>query len=78
MAWQIAFLIIASSPARFRLMMMIPSIVEKFGFVVIVAVLHSRARISSADGSVAVPHPILGILFIAAFAKRPASRSRGA
>ena len=38
MAWQIAFLIIGSSPARFRLLM-IPSILEKFGHVVTVAAL---------------------------------------
>jgi hypothetical protein len=39
MAWQIAFLVIGSSPVRFR-PLMIPSIVEKFGHVAGVAVLY--------------------------------------
>src|SRR5580765_6737262 len=48
MAWQIAFLVIGSNPARFRLLM-IPSMVEKFGYVVTVAMLYGQARISPAD-----------------------------
>ena len=48
MAWQIAFLLIGSNPARFRLLM-IPSIVEKLGYVVTLAVLYAQARISAAD-----------------------------
>ena len=71
MAWQIAFLAIGSNPARFRLLM-IPSIVEKLGYVVTVAVLHGQARISAADAVAAVPDLLLGILFIAAFAKTSA------
>jgi hypothetical protein len=70
MAWQIAFLLIGSNPARFRLLM-IPSIVEKLGYVVTLAVLFAQARISAADASVAIPDLLLGILFIAAFAKTP-------
>src|SRR6476661_9256125 len=48
MAWQIAFLVIGSNPARFRLLM-VPAIIEKLGWVVVLAVLYSGARISSAD-----------------------------
>lgn len=78
MAWQIAFLIIGSNPVRFRLLM-IPSIIEKFGHVVGVAVLYGQARISAADATAAVPDLLLGALFIAAFAKSPTSlRSRDA
>ena len=68
MAWQIAFLMIGSNPARFRALM-IPSVIEKLGWVVTLAVLHSQARISTLDASAAVPDMLLGILFIAAFAK---------
>jgi hypothetical protein len=71
-AWQIAFLLIGSSPARFR-PLMIPSIVEKLGYVVTVAVLHGQARISVAEATTAAPDLLLGVLFIAAFAKTPAS-----
>jgi hypothetical protein len=70
-AWQIAFLVIGSSPARFR-PLMIPSIVEKLGYVVTLAVQHGQARISAADAAAAVPDLLLGVLFIAAFAKTPA------
>ena len=72
MAWQIAFLIIGSNPARFRLLM-IPSILEKFSYVATVAVLHGHARISAMDASTAVPDALLGVLFIVAFVKTAAS-----
>jgi hypothetical protein len=39
LAWQMAFLMIGSSPARLR-PMMIPSILEKLGYVVTVIVLY--------------------------------------
>jgi hypothetical protein len=68
MAFQIAFLVIGSNPARFR-PLMIPGIIEKIGFVITVAVLHHHARISAADASIALPDLVLGILFIVAFAK---------
>jgi hypothetical protein len=68
MAWQIAFLVIGSNPARFR-PLMIPSMVEKFGYVVTLAVLHGQGRISAADAMAAVPDLLLGVLFVAAFAK---------
>src|SRR5688572_30785942 len=76
MAWQIAFLVIGSNPARFRLLM-IPSIVEKLGYVVTVAVLYGQARISAADASAAGPDLLLSALFITAFAKTPASDAAG-
>jgi hypothetical protein len=48
MAWQFAFLVIGSNPGRFR-PLMLPSMLEKFGHVMTVALLHGKARISSAD-----------------------------
>ena len=68
LAWQIAFLVIGSNPARFR-PLMIPAIVEKLGYVVTVAVLYSQGRISQTDASTAVPDFLLGVLFVTAFAK---------
>jgi hypothetical protein len=76
MAWQIAFLVIGSNPARFRLLM-IPSIVEKLGYVATLAVLYGQARISAVEASPAVPDLLLGLLFIAAFAKTPAPDRSG-
>jgi hypothetical protein len=70
MAWQIAFLVIGSSPARFR-PLMIPSIVEKFGHVTGVAVLYGQGRLSVADATAAGPDLLLGVLFVLAFAITP-------
>ena len=70
MAWQIAFLVIASNPARFR-PLMIPGIIEKFGHVAGVAVLYSLGRLSEADAFAAVPDVLLGVLFIVALVMTP-------
>lgn len=76
MAWQIAFLVIGTSPARFR-PLMIAGMVEKLAYEVTVAVLYGQARISTLDAMAAVPDTLLGVLFIAAFAKTSASDRRG-
>jgi hypothetical protein len=73
MAWQIAFLVIGSNPARFR-PLMLPSIIEKFGHVITLIVLYFRARIVAADAVAAVPDLVLGLLFIVAFAATRAPR----
>jgi hypothetical protein len=74
MAWQIAFLVIGSDPARFR-PLMIPAMVEKLGYIVTVAVLYGKARISAADASTGIPDLVLCVLFAVAFARtRPSSR----
>jgi hypothetical protein len=68
MAWQIAFLLIGSDPARFR-PLMLPSVVEKFGWVFVLVLLYLKGRISPLDTSAAWPDLVLGGLFIAAFVK---------
>jgi hypothetical protein len=68
LAWQIAFLVIGSNPARFR-PLMVPSVLEKFGYVVTLAVLYAQGRVSSTDAQAIVPDLILGVLFVAAFVK---------
>lgn len=73
MAWQIAFLMIGSNPARFR-PLMIASILEKLGHVGGVAVLYWNARISDIDAQAAVPDLLLAILFMVAFARTRALR----
>jgi len=67
MAWQIAFLVIGSNPARFR-PLMIPAILEKLGFVSTLAVLYAQSRISAADAQAAVPDLMLCVLFVVALA----------
>jgi hypothetical protein len=72
MAWQFAFLVIGSNPVRFR-PLMVPSMFEKFSYVVTLVVLYNHARISAADFQAAIPDLILGILFVIAFVKTRAS-----
>ena len=72
MAWQIAFLIIGSNPARFR-MLMIPGIIEKLGYVVPLVVLYQQARVTWADAQAAVPDFALAILMMLAFVKTRSS-----
>ena len=76
MAWQIAF-VIASNPSRFR-SLMIPSMLEKFGYVITLAVLYGQAHISATDAQAAVPDMLLGLLFIVAFVKTRRSERRDA
>ena len=68
MAWQIAFLIIGINPLFFRALM-IPSIVEKFGWVATLAVLYSQSRIPALDAQAAIPDLALGILVVVAYAR---------
>jgi hypothetical protein len=61
MAWQIAFLVIGSNPARFRALM-IPSVIEKLGYITTVALLYGQGRIAAADAQTALPDTLLMLL----------------
>ena len=74
-AWQIAFLIIGSNPARFRTFM-IPAMIEKFGYVSTLLFLYSQSRISALDMQPAIPDGLLGLLFVAAFLRTRTSGAR--
>lgn len=76
MAWQIAFLVIGSNPARFR-PLMIPSIIEKFSYVATLAILYAHRRISWPDAQAAFPDLVLGVLFVAAFVTSGTRTVRG-
>lgn len=65
-AWQIAFFIIGTDPARYRLLM-IPSVLEKFSFVAVVGVLFAQARVPNVIVGFAIIDLALGILFLVAF-----------
>ncbi len=74
-AWQIAFLVIGSNPARFR-MLMIPAMIEKFGYISTLILMYGRSQISSIEVQPAVPDGFIGLLFIVAFwATRTSERS---
>jgi hypothetical protein len=66
MAWQFAFFVIATNPVRFR-PMMIPSVIEKLGYVGTVAMLRLQGRLSPAQLTTSTPDALLGALFLIAF-----------
>ncbi len=66
LAWQIAFIVIAREPVRFR-PMMIPAILEKFSYGIAVVVLVLQGRMHSSDLLFGGVDLLFGILFIAAY-----------
>src|SRR5438552_18455879 len=76
MVWQFAFFVIGSDPARFR-PMMIPAVLEKFGYVLTLVVLYMQNRLSLSQALPAVPDGLLGVLFTVAFFRvRPRAAGR--
>jgi hypothetical protein len=73
LVWQLAFLIIATDPARYR-PIMLAAILEKVVFVAAMAVLLGAGHIVIGQFAVAVPDLARGLLFVAAFLKTPAYR----
>ncbi|HEV2710040.1 MAG TPA: hypothetical protein VGU67_07515 [Edaphobacter sp.] len=70
LVWQIAFFVIAREPVRFR-PMMIPSVLEKLSYVVMLIVLHLQGRLDAGQMFFCGTDLVLGLLFIAAFVKTP-------
>lgn len=68
LVWQIAFLVIARDPIRFR-PMMVPAMLEKFVYVGSMLVLFGLGELQVGQAAVAVPDLVLGLLFVAAFVK---------
>jgi|SRR6516162_598829 hypothetical protein len=66
LAWQIAFLVIARDPMRFR-PMMIPSMVEKFLYGPMIVILVMQGRTNPRDLMFAATDTLLGILFVVAW-----------
>jgi hypothetical protein len=66
--WQIAFLLIATDPLRFRPLIAV-AILEKFGYVATLSVLYALGEIRPGQFAVAVPDAILGLLFVTALVK---------
>lgn len=66
LAWQIAFLVIASDPRRLR-PLMIPSFFEKFFYATAVVVLYLQGRIRVPDLVLGGIDLLFGISFLAAF-----------
>ena len=68
LAWQVAFLLIARDPIRFRLrLMMIPAVLEKFGYGASFLVLYLQHRLHPSDHVFGGVDMLLGVLFLLAF-----------
>jgi len=65
-AWQIAFLVLAKDPVRYR-GMMIPAIIEKASFAIAVGVLFALNRVSLPMLGAGFVDLILGLLFVVAY-----------
>jgi len=66
LTFQIVFFVIASDPARFR-PIMIPAVIEKFGYVIAVIILYLQQRMHAGDLVFAGADALLGGLFLAAY-----------
>ncbi len=68
LAWQIAFLIIARDPVRYRLLM-IPAVLEKASFGIAAIVLYSQNRMPGTLFAAGMLDLLLGALFVVSFVK---------
>jgi vacuolar-type H+-ATPase subunit I/STV1 len=66
LVWQFAFMVIARDPGRFR-SMMIPAVLEKFGYGGTLLVLFAQHRLHASDLVLGAVDTLLGILFLIAF-----------
>ena len=73
LVWQIAFLIIARDPIRFR-PFMIPAILEKLVYSIPVIILVQQKRTNPNDLLFAAIDLTLGALFLAAFLRTPPAK----
>ena len=68
LVFQIAFIVIAKDPVRLR-PMMIPSVLEKFGYAATLLVLYLQNRLHGQDLALGGVDALFGILFLVAFFK---------
>lgn len=72
LAWQIAFLFIATDPVRYR-PLIIPSVIEKAAYGIAVIVLVLQGRMHSTDLVFAATDLLFGVFFLIAYFKTPAA-----
>ncbi len=70
LAWQLAFIVIAMDPSRYR-PLMIPSILEKVSYGGAVIVLVLQGRMHRSDLVFAGTDLLLGLLFVISYFKAP-------
>lgn len=71
LTWQLAFVVIARDPVRFR-PMMIPAVFEKFSFAASQTVLFLQHRLHPTDWFLGGVDGLLGVLFLVAFVRTTA------
>lgn len=69
LAWQIVFLMISQNPARYRPLMPIAAVFEKFSFGIAAIVLFLQNRLHAMMLGAGILDLILGLAFIVAFLK---------
>jgi hypothetical protein len=72
-AWQVGFLLIGRNPEGLHAMM-IPAMLEKFGYVFTLIVLYAQGSLRFGQFVVAIPDFVLGMLFVIAFLQVDAAR----
>jgi hypothetical protein len=70
LAWQIAFIFIATDPIRYR-PLMIPSVLEKVSFAAPVIILVLQGRMHKSDLAFVYTDLLFGLLFVIAYFKTP-------
>ena len=70
LAWQIAFIFIATDPSRYR-PLMIPSVLEKVSFAAPVIILVLQGRMHKSDLAFVYTDLLFGLLFVIAYFKTP-------
>lgn len=73
-AWQVAFLIIARDPVRYRLIM-IPSMLEKLGFGGAAIVLYAQGRLAPMMLLGGIVDLVWCVLFLIAYLRTPVAES---
>ncbi|HEX8733781.1 MAG TPA: hypothetical protein VF721_00525 [Pyrinomonadaceae bacterium] len=69
LAWQIVFLMISQNPARYRPLMPVAAVFEKFSFGIAAIVLFLQNRLHAAMLGAGILDLILGALFVVSFLK---------
>lgn len=71
LAWQVAFLVMATDPVRYRPLMPV-AVIEKGAYVVTIAALALTRGLAASTLATAAIDMILGILFVVAWRRTPA------
>jgi hypothetical protein len=74
LAWQVAFIFIATDPQRYR-PLIIPCVLEKIGYAAPVVILVLQGRMHPSDLVFAATDLLLGLLFVIAYFKTPSRAS---